>query len=221
MKRPQQGGKTGRNAKRKKSDDFIADDDESVEEMDVLSEDDVANAIARQYKRLRELPKFFDTLDKDVRDGLVILNTDARVPTVGEFSTQVFAAKKLYKTKKAWDAAGASLAKTKYLAGGIADGELVVLFMSIGNGDCIFVRTPGGSVIVIDCGSRKRPDGNYRKRITDVLTISPRTPSIRKRPALPLSRQQRKRLFRRNRSPRNSCGRTRPFGTRSPSTQQR
>jgi len=48
--------------------------------------------------------------------------------------------------------------------------SFIIAFMSIGSGDCIFMRTPGGDTVVIDCGQRKTPsDSNYEKTISDVL----------------------------------------------------
>jgi len=116
------------------------------------------------------LPKYFGTLHADTRTALKAAFENDEIPDAGEHLGELRKVKLVYEAKKAWDDAAAILAETEYLAGGIADGELVVLFMSIGNGDCIFVRTPDGNVIVIDCGSRKRPAKGYRERIADVLT---------------------------------------------------
>ncbi|WP_367154419.1 ComEC/Rec2 family competence protein [Methylomonas sp. HYX-M1] len=48
--------------------------------------------------------------------------------------------------------------------------SFIIAFMSIGSGDCIFMRTPAGDTVVIDCGQRKSPsDPNYQTTISDVL----------------------------------------------------
>ncbi|HEX3681696.1 MAG TPA: hypothetical protein VHU83_04070 [Bryobacteraceae bacterium] len=88
-----------------------------------------------------------------------------------DYQDLVEKAKKEFERQESWNKTSAALGKSEYLAGGIADGDLVVIFMAIGNGDCIFIRTPGGEVIVIDCGTRARLDkeGKYRKHIGDVL----------------------------------------------------
>jgi beta-lactamase superfamily II metal-dependent hydrolase len=51
------------------------------------------------------------------------------------------------------------------------DNKLVVMFMKIGSGDCILLKAPTGEVIVVDCGSRKRPDDRkrYLAEITSML----------------------------------------------------
>ena len=51
-------------------------------------------------------------------------------------------------------------------------GKLVVMFMNIGSGDCIFIKTPKGKTIVVDCGQRSSPENReeYLKEIKDMLT---------------------------------------------------
>ncbi len=49
--------------------------------------------------------------------------------------------------------------------------KLVVMFMNIGSGDCIFIKTPKGKTIVVDCGQRSslRNREYYREEIQDML----------------------------------------------------
>jgi beta-lactamase superfamily II metal-dependent hydrolase len=80
-------------------------------------------------------------------------------------------ARNWYKNYQEWAAASAALGATKYTVGGLADDTLTVAFMEIGNGDCIFIKTPEGHVFVVDCGTRKRPDdAHFQKSIRDIFT---------------------------------------------------
>jgi beta-lactamase superfamily II metal-dependent hydrolase len=49
------------------------------------------------------------------------------------------------------------------------DGKLAVMFMSVGSGDSIFIKTPKGEVIVVDCGSRAREKNDQLDRLKDML----------------------------------------------------
>jgi hypothetical protein len=65
--------------------------------------------------------------------------------------------------------------QTAYKVSGSEDDKLVIMFMKIGSGDCILIKTPKGNVIVIDCGTRASPtEGrpNYRQEIKDMLGSS-------------------------------------------------
>lgn len=50
-------------------------------------------------------------------------------------------------------------------------GNLVVMFTSIGSGDCVLIQTPRGKTIVVDCGTGSTPsnDEEFKKRIQDRL----------------------------------------------------
>jgi len=58
-----------------------------------------------------------------------------------------------------------------FVSGAAKTGSLVVMFMNIGSGDCIFIQTPKGKTIVIDCGQRATPTNRkrYAKEIKDML----------------------------------------------------
>jgi beta-lactamase superfamily II metal-dependent hydrolase len=58
-----------------------------------------------------------------------------------------------------------------FIPGVAQAGNLVIMFMNIGSGDCIFIQTPKGKTIVLDCGQRATPVGrkHYQKEIRDML----------------------------------------------------
>jgi beta-lactamase superfamily II metal-dependent hydrolase len=57
-----------------------------------------------------------------------------------------------------------------YVANKSQTGNLVVMFMNIGSGDCIFIQTPKGKTIVVDCGQRCRPErADYQTEIKNML----------------------------------------------------
>src|SRR5580658_1635459 len=58
-----------------------------------------------------------------------------------------------------------------FIPGAAQAGNLVIMFMNIGSGDCIFIKTPKGKIIVLDCGQRATPVGrkHYQKEIRDML----------------------------------------------------
>ncbi|HKQ78627.1 MAG TPA: MBL fold metallo-hydrolase [Blastocatellia bacterium] len=60
---------------------------------------------------------------------------------------------------------------TNYVPSGKHTDKLVVMFMNIGSGDCIFIQTPKGKTIVVDCGQRATPKlrPKYRTEIQDML----------------------------------------------------
>jgi beta-lactamase superfamily II metal-dependent hydrolase len=50
------------------------------------------------------------------------------------------------------------LAQTTRPAGSRGDGQLHLTFLGVGQGDCTIITTPQGRVVMVDCGSQKRPD---------------------------------------------------------------
>ncbi len=132
----------------------------------------VARYWARQFPGL---PTYFDNLKNKTREELVSAWRD-RDPDRGfedfpdlHLYQDLIKARDEYKAYQEYAKASARLGTKKYVIGGLADDTLTVAFMAIGSGDCIFIKTPEGHVFVVDCGSRKRPEGDYRKRLQDVF----------------------------------------------------
>ena len=189
MKTPNARGQSGgRKAKRQKNEwGYEEDDASSDEELEPPSEDDVMVAIAKQHTTLKNLPKFWEKLSDETRSGLVGLYQDSDTPQLTDYLLILRDANREYRKREEWSEAGAKLGKKKYQPGGIADGDLAVSFMAIGNGDCIFIKTPAGSVIVLDCGTRSQPksDLSYRKRIQDTFKNSFLKAGVSKKKTLP------------------------------------
>ncbi len=162
--RPQKKRKT-------KGDDFVADDDEVPEKMEVRVR---ANTVPEKIAAIeREIPVVRDLLGylthQKVNDMFTGFERDPK-SFLGDYGDYIEEAKQLQIDKVIHEGIAKANAGKTHFAGGIADGELVVFFNSVGSGDCIFIKTPLGEVIVVDCGSRARPENTpYQKRIQDYL----------------------------------------------------
>src|SRR6516162_761892 len=116
-------------------------------------------SLSTQYKDLENYWHLVDVTG-DITKALGDLRKVTKeivTDVTGDYREPLDRARKEYRQNLEWAKAGVDLCSQTYEPGGTGDGDLVVAFMAVGNGDCIFVKTPGGNVIVVDCGSRARP----------------------------------------------------------------
>ena len=132
-------------------------------------EANVAKHFAEQFPGL---PTYYHKLKRETKDELVSAY-DQKLDELADANRlykDLVLARDLYESIQKWAAASAALGATRYTVGGLADDTLTVAFMDIGNGDCIFIKTPEGHVFVVDCGTRARPGAHFQERIRDIFT---------------------------------------------------
>jgi beta-lactamase superfamily II metal-dependent hydrolase len=139
------------------------------------STSDLSSKDAKVAKYFEEqfpgLPKYFAKLKPATQENLRATYKDEyeTLADAERLYPDLILAKDNYLSYFKYAQKSIELGATKYTVGGLADDTLTVAFLSVGSGDCIVIKTPAGHVFVVDCGSRKRPEGPYRKRIQDVF----------------------------------------------------
>lgn len=141
-------------AKRQRGDELNSD----IEALKALGREDIA-----VYARFLS-----DRSRREIIDALTHCPTDKLADYVGLLNQAQRQLREEEFLKK--QSAEAAAART-YEVTENKEGRLVVMFMAVGSGDCIFVKTPGGNVIVVDCGTRGRPTDrpNYVTDLSNML----------------------------------------------------
>lgn len=129
----------------------------------------------REHELWRWFTKDMETASPQQKDDLEIaLNAfkGMSVTVYQDLSKRLLAAEAMKKTAGEIKAANEAHPLEPYVPGDAKAGNLVIMFMYIGTGDCIIIKTPKGKTIVVDCGQRKQPPDRtkYAKEISDRLS---------------------------------------------------
>jgi beta-lactamase superfamily II metal-dependent hydrolase len=158
-----------------------ADDDSEEESKPKKRKLETQEKVMPDYREIMELGKLFRAA-ASLQIHLKRLDRDQVLDAAG-FALLPEATLKLLK-KKIQNAIVAKTAADRvekankgvvdaYVVSGNPNGEFVIMFMNIGTGDCILIKTPKGKTIVVDCGQRGTGDDKVKYKFIQDMLVSP------------------------------------------------